>query len=427
MKKHNRSSIILIYCIAIAIILDSATMYTYLKDFPLYGHGFGWPMGVICLLYVLQSKKIKKNYSLAVRLPVLLLLLLVYAAVTRYNIRSYFVSYVGVFLCLFVFAYFLYQNHEMKSFLRAFSNVMLAIALISLVCWVFGSILNVLPGRTALTYFWADHDRSTYTYFYVYFENATQNIGYDIVRNVGVFTEAPGFSGFLTYGLIIELALRKDAEKKNKKQVFRILIYAVTLLSTGSTKGVLAVIIAFLVEYFARNTKTPFGMGLKGFVGVFIVVVAAIIGMRLLATKLATGPGIVRMDDMLAGIKTFIQNPIFGAGYNNSTAIIRNQLVSRSNTGLSMGLTVLLAFGGLWMFCIYAGAVIVSYRSSYFKKHRKTWFLICLVLLYNLFVSNSGFSDPYIFVIAAAYAMPVKRALSVRRVGGLNAHAATQP
>ena len=81
-----------------------------------------------------------------------------------------------------------------------------------------------------------------------------------------------------------------------------------------------------------------------------------------------------------------------------------------------MGLTVLMAYGGLWLLAIYIGALVVSFRNSYFRAHRKTWFLIVIVLGYNLFISNAAFTDPYIFMVAAAYAYPAGEAIQTRGI-----------
>ena len=156
---------------------------------------------------------------------------------------------------------------------------------------------------------------------------------------------------------------------------------------------------------------------LKIVVGVCVVIAAAVIGISLVDNKLGTGSGIIRMDDLMAGMKAFLHNPILGAGYANMDEIVKYQEVIRSNSGLSMGIAVLMAYGGLWLFGVYAGAVIVSRRISYFAEYKRTWFLVWIVLLYNLFISNAAFSDVYVFLIAAAYAASGDRSYSRMKLG----------
>lgn len=399
---------IVFYLIIIAILIDSETMYRHLTNSPLFGGGFGWAMGFTCLLYVCMSTTIKIDSKLSVRLPLLLIVLLVYIALSQYNVQRFLVGFVGIFFCMYFLSYFLHRKNQMQDFLKAFSNIMLFIACISLFFWLFGSILNILPGRITTTYYWADRIRTTYTYYYIYFENPTQNLVHNTICNLGIFVESPGYSGFLTYGLLVELLTRKSfsSKKELKLSTFKIAIYVVTLITTNSTKGVLAVMIALFIEYMFKDVKHSYNFVIKLVLGGVLLFIIAIAGTIIVENKLATSSGIVRMDDMLAGLRTFAQNPILGAGYENVDAIIRNQLVSRGNKGLSMGITTLMAYGGLWLSCFYIGAVILSFKNTHSTEQRKKWFLVCTVLVYNLFVSNSGLSDPYIFIVAAAYSAP---------------------
>ena len=402
---------ITIYLVIIAVLIDSTTMYRFLTNSPLYGHGFGWPLGIVCLLYALQTSKLKNLYILKFRFPLLIALLLIYAGVTGYNVQRYLASYVGVFFALFILAYALYQNNEMKKFLQAFSNVMLVVALVSLFFWLFGSIMNILPGRTALTYRWAERYRETFTYLYLYFENPSQNAAHGVICNLGIFTESPAYSGFLTFAMLIEIVLRNESfsRKQKRKTIARVLVFMITLLTTNSTKGIIAILIALGIEYISRETKNRRNMFLKILGTVVLITIIAFVSNSLIGRKLATNSGVVRLDDLRSGFITFLRNPLFGAGYNNVNAIAAHQLVIRGNQGISMGLTTLLAYGGLWMFGIYCGAVVTSSKTPYFKKNKKSWFLIVTVLVYNLVVSNSGFTDPYIFMVAAAYAAPSTR------------------
>ena len=138
----NYLRVIVMYLVIIVVLIDSPTMYRYLTVSPLYGKGVGWLLGISCLLYAIQVKTSR--------------LLVLYAFLSGYNTNRFMVAYVGTFVLLFVFVYALYQNGEMRLFLRAFTNVMLVVALLSLFFWLFGSILNVLPGRVELTYDWAE-------------------------------------------------------------------------------------------------------------------------------------------------------------------------------------------------------------------------------------------------------------------------------
>lgn len=398
----------ILYLVVIAILLNATSMYRYLIGSPVYNMGFSWIIGVLCLTYVIFTKSIRLDNAIILRFLFLLLLLLVYAFITRYNIERLLLGFIGVFISFYVFAFSLFRNGEMKNFFQVFSNVILLVAILSLFFWLFGSVLDLLPGRKQLTYYWAEKYRTTYTYFYLYFENPTQNIVHATVCNLGIFTESPSYSGFLTYAMIIEMSFNKEITSRRKKRIsnIKIVIYIITLISTNSTKGIIAFLVALAIDYISRECKSKWHLFLRIVAGILVISIVAYACYTLIGNKLETRSGITRLDDLRASVKTFLQHPLFGAGYGNIQAIIKNQKVIRGNQGLSMGFAVLLAYGGLWLLAIYAGAAIITRDNPYFKKNKKTWLLIVLVLFFNLFVSNSGFSDPYLFAIAAAYAMP---------------------
>lgn len=409
-RKIKRISIstILIYLIVIAILIDSSTMYRLLVDSPLYNRGFGWPLGLLCLLYVLHSKQIVIGNEIKKRLPVIIVFLSAHALLTRYNVQRYLISFVGVFLVLFIFSYVLVRTGQMRLFLQAFSNIMLILSFISIFFWLFGSIMNVLPGRTMLSYYWADHYRTTYTYWYLYFENPVQNIGHGTICNLGIFAESPGYSGFLTYAMLIELVFRKEYQDKKRKRVslIRIIIFMITMLTTNSTKGIIAVLIAVSIDYILKDIHNKKQLIIRIVLALMILSFSIAVGYYIIEDKLITNSGIIRLDDLRSGFLAFSEHPFIGVGFENLDAIAEKRLVVRDNNGISMGLTVLLAYGGLWILSFYIGAVVVSYGHAYFKNNKKIWFIIICILLYNLFVSDSAFSDPYIFAIASAYSSP---------------------
>ncbi|MBQ5951075.1 MAG: hypothetical protein IJL66_02870 [Lachnospiraceae bacterium] len=396
----------IMYLIVVVVLLDSSTMYRYLTNTPLYGRGFGWLMGILCLLFLVTAGSLSIRQGQLIRLVVIVAAFLVYALVTRYNTNRFLTSFVGVFVCLFLFSCVLYRKGLMQEFLTVYSRVMLILAVVSLFFWLFGSVLDILPGRRELVYYWADHYRTTYTYFYMYFENPVQNNVHSTLCNVGIFAEAPGYSGFLTYALLIEMVTRKFADTKDKqrKAIISIVIFVVTLLSTSSTKGIIVVMIAIAINYVSKGSRNRSAAVVKIVAASVAIAGIAFVSSALIGEKMLTTSGMVRMDDFIAGLKAFLQHPLFGAGYNNSQAIIDFQNVSRSNRGLSMGLTVLMSYGGLWLLSIYVGAAAVSYKSQYFRTNRSVWFLVIAVLVFNLLISNSAFSIPYIFLLAAAYA-----------------------
>ena len=294
----------------------------------------------------------------------------------------------------------------MGGFLGAYSNVMLTIAVISLVFWLFGSVLNIMPGRKEATYFWADQYRPSYTYYYLYFENPVQNRGEPISRNLGLFPEAPGYASFLTYGMLIDAVRRNDLvnTKAIRKNTHRLIIWFITLLSTGSSKGIIIVLEVLALKFLFKKSNRPWKQVLKSIACIILFFAVSAASIYVIEGKLSTGSGSIRIDDLQAGLNTWKQHPLFGAGYMNGDAIRANWKLLRDNEGLSMGLAILLGYGGLFFLMFYLGAAVSAYRGDYFCYRKKEWILVFAVLFTNLFISNGAFELIWIFLIAASYA-----------------------
>ena len=416
-KRHLRTGIrlerVVFYVLVLFVLLDQNTMWSYLIHSPIYGQGFGWATGASCLLIVILSRKYPKDSDSYIVLFALMTVLCFYAFMTQYKTERFFMGYVSVMFFMYLMSISLYKNRNMGSFLSAYSNIMLTIAIISLVFWVFGSLLDIMPGRTAVTYDWAGDQRTSYTYYYLYFENPLQNRGEQFSRNLGLFPEAPGYATFLSYGMLIEAIKRTEINiadtKKLHQNMMKLIIYFITILSTGSSKGIIIVMAIVAMKYlFGKSTKA-WKQVIKTVICLIVFVCVVIASIYLIDVKLSTGSGITRLDDLQAGLKTWKQHFLFGAGYMNGDAIRANQMTIRDNEGMSMGLAVMVGYGGLLFLMLYAGAACYAFNGIYFRTRKKEWLLICTVLFINLFISNGAFDTPWIFLIASAYAMPRKK------------------
>lgn len=404
---HN----IIKYIIILVLLFDTTTMWKYVTTSLLYGKSFGTTIGLLVLFDIIVSWRLKIDKRTVKRMIIIILILGIYAALSLYNIPKYLSGFLGVFIYFYIYSFFLYKNNKMADFLNAFSNVMIIISIVSLFFWLFGSVWNILPGRTQLTYEWAKSFRTTYSYFNLYFENPLQNKAHGALCNLGVFTESPGYSGYLIYGFLIDLAKRMrlsvNAKKERRTSDIRLMIYMITLITSFSSKGIIAVLIIVFIQYISKQTKGKKEFAIRLIIGVIILIGASLASTYLLEDKLSKTSGSIRMDHLQASIKAFVHNPLIGVGYKNSNEIIKYTALKQSQTGLSMGLTVLLAYGGIYLFAFYCGAAVRAYYFEYFRKNKKTYALILSVLIFNLFVSNSAYDNAYLFMISAAYALPV--------------------
>ena len=301
------------------------------------------------------------------------------------------------------FCYVLIHKKQIGTLFRAFSDLIICIAVISLIFWLFGSILGVMPGRTMVRYYWAEHWNKSYTYFRIYFENPlqyTKMLGKTIPRNTGVFMEAPGYNVMIAYTLAIECAFN------NYRNKWRIGILFITILTSLSTKGLIFILeIIFLRALFNDNSKSSikklaFALSLP-----LLIIAELVVGNKLLSDKSDTNSWAVRMDDLGASLRTWVEHPFFGAGYNNDAEIVRHfHYHLRTNDGLSMGLAVLLALGGIFLVAFYLCSYLLPVKAMRKKQNKQGVLLAACLIITNLAFSNSAFGMFGLFIVSLGYA-----------------------
>lgn len=396
---------ILMYLTVFSLIADFACMWK-LVDHSVIGNiPIGILSGILCLIQIVLEPHIFMPSRKQIQLIFIGAALLLYILLTRYNIASFLKGYFAVFVCYYLYTNYLFTTKRILRFFKAFSNIVCFISICSLFFWFLGSVLQIMPGRTSTTYFWASEDLPTYTYFHLYYENPIQNIGQSIARNVGVFTEAPGYSSILTYALLIEFGI-KNSEKTRSRWV-RIMILSCTMITTFSTKGIIAALLLFYLDFVLAKTSNKYIKVMKILSSACLILVVVYVGVSLASARLNTGSGAMRIDDIQSEIKAWLDSPLWGVGYENDEAIWKYQTVIRDSGGLSMGITVIMAYGGLLFLALYVIPVFITYKSPFFHRYKKIWISTIVLLVYNLFISNCGYYNLFIFLLAAGYTIPL--------------------
>ena len=114
---------------------------------------------------------------------------------------------IGVFLALITNEYhfkdlsmivFVYcRQKQGRLLLASYANIVLVVAAVSL--YFFGSVLGLKIGAVNTVYYWANNPHFTTSYCYLYFHQPLQDqlyLGHHVIRNTGIFTEAPGYTFF---------------------------------------------------------------------------------------------------------------------------------------------------------------------------------------------------------------------------------------
>ncbi len=397
-----------------AMILGGTIEIKYLDGVSFPTSIIPWLPIVFSVIGIILESKAKISVRAGQFLFVFAAYLLIYILVKRFNISSYLKRFFVVLLLFYIYSHMLIKSGKFQTFLDTYENVFIIIGLITLFFWIFGSILNILPGRMDTSYSFGNYTGRGYTYFYLYFENFRQNqklLGVTFPRNCGIYCEAPAYSGMLLYAVGIELF---SHETINRKKLIALLA---TVISTQSTKALVILIIVFGLRYITKNGS----MKTKPFRFVFsiilIVVASALIWYVLEDKSTANYSFASRINHLKAGFNTWLSNPLFGVGYRNVSAVIDNESEGVGYGGLSMGITVLLAQGGLYLFAMYFAAPFVAARSRAISRNIRNYVLFIVIVTVNLFVSNSAFTYPYLFMVAAAFAAGVTKEPSVELAG----------
>lgn len=370
------------YLIALCLVLDINTVW--LRKDNLGDNFFTYVAIALIIIYIFMATKgILKRKDIYILLGVI-----IYVTVMVLNKLSVYylvrgIIEIGLGFPLILFALKYNVDSRRKPFLQKISDIVLFVASVSLVFYITGSVLDLMPGETTATFSWGGK-QIVPAYFNIYFESVKpvyflrSIIGQKIVRNCACFLEPPMFAYVLCLSLGYEMLC------KFKISVFRIIILMVTIVTSGSSTGVgtlmLVVTLYSLINTLGKNKKSIWRI--IGFIVMPSVLFVMIYVMNyLLEDKMTNmiGSYNIRGDDLSACWNAFLSSPIWGIGiYNNNPIYSRfSSAVFRPTNGLSTGLLILLAQTGITMII---GLVITLIKKKY--EARQYCFLFIFLFLY---------------------------------------------
>lgn len=396
------------YIIVFFLLFDGSNMWQLISGDRFATNSIRLFLLVICLMSIISTLTIKKvNFTMHFigNMLAILFLFAVFWLGTRYNLLYFFRVQLMVFPIFVVYAYVMMRYGLIRDVAKIFLNIWFIITIVTTTIWFFSSVIPALP-LTGKVYFWAQRTLPTYTFFNLYFANPVQAVvfnGTRFFRNTGIFAESPGVATYYLYAVALELSFFVK-DKGHKRRLIAFLIGAASSLSTKAL--IFIPFILFLNYLFnttdRRNNNVLFAVRV-------LSLVALVIGLgygfnEILADKSTTGSYSIRNDDVAAALKVFKESPIFGVGLGNNDPIIRNFTVPRNNNGLSMGLTVLLAHGGLWLTTMYIWPLLLMFKRFFFKPKYRRFILFGIAVFVNLIISNIGTTPSFLMLVATGYA-----------------------
>lgn len=318
-------------------------------------------------------------------------------SVSRNNYISFLLKFFYGFIGM-LFYYIIRGDYDApKQFLRKLSNVMIALAILSLLLYLLGPMFNIIKPTGKIKIMWGIEIeiKSYYNLHYV-----AQNIeiaGRNIPRNTGIFTEAPMYSLNLTIALLVELFLR---DKVNFK---KIVILCITIITTLSTTGIIIMMMMIVGKYIITEFKSRLHTIIKKVALPLLCVIACIAAFMLLKTKVQSNSFLIRLDDYQAGYLSWKDSPIMGNGYGNTEALDQYKSAFRAyNTGQSNSILKILSEGGIYFLLFYfvpwIGCIIYA-----LKNREKNIVIIAISMFVLFFVTIFPYNFIIINLIAIAW------------------------
>lgn len=324
--------------------------------------------------------------------------------VTRFNVLP--AIKFSFAILLFLFFFIIQESNERSEVLLKYRNVVFIIAIVSLFFWLLGSILHFLHPSGIVQSVWTGtgDPKVVPSYHGFYFE--TQEL-YGVIRNTAIFTEAPMSSLHFSIAMLVEVYVDK------KKSLFKIFLFSIAILSSFSTTGIILLIVVLLHQLFTTRMSSKFIQIIRiSVLPIFFLVVIFVVRL-LLQAKLETSSGSIRTDDFIVGTKAWLLHPIWGNGYMNYDTIKQFMASWRNyNTGFSNSITMVLAYGGIYLALLYVFPIIFNFKNI--KKEGYLPFLLGVVYLFTFTIIPFEYLTMMLIIFFSTYSSKTTSSSMIR-------------
>ncbi|MCT3034568.1 O-antigen ligase family protein [Pediococcus parvulus] len=265
---------------------------------------------------------------------------------------------------LVVYFYCNFFSGNMEGLLFKIENLVLIMAGISIFFWVLSE--QGFPTNMSKSIFWGSQ-RVISGYYNIHFipQGSIEFLGMNMIRNTGLFVEAPMYSYVLCSALLIELFLRQRRNWFN----WRVVLLGITIFSTTSSTGIIIVILGltYYITFISTTLNKMFrNLLLVCFIPILVLVVRYIVISK--TNQVWYSSTSLRENDFLAAALAWRQHFWFGNGYHSYSQILQymdyRRLLTTMNTGFSSGFMEVLAYGGLFGVLIYVIPIFSMIRIS---------------------------------------------------------------
>lgn len=349
------------------------------------------------LLSHLNGLKIK-NLQIYGAITLLFLLDSILTIQNGFRMNDLIIWLVNIFIVMMI-----QSNFTFKEFCSLYVKVMVAEAVISLICFCIGNVMGIsLP----LLHF--ESNGANGYYLTPYYTLGWSNIGV-FERNAGLYNEPGSHQIFLNMALFYLLSGNFTVYKKRKNFVAATIILIATILTTQSTTGYMCLAVVLCTVAFRKNGGVQNNkIKILAIIAILVLIIVenqtGVIQNKLEGRTTYQGSYHTRENDTLSGFLIALQSPILGRGiFCESLSDLLKQygIVNISN--------------GLASFAIKAGVVIaVVWVLVMFYKLSKAhnlgrWSNILICLFYLLCINSEGVFLNILFLTYLAPFRPVPK------------------
>lgn len=368
------------YILAFSFVLDARSMWLSADKFIPGAKVLAYILLITGVIGCILSSRVQQE-SLK---KILYISLVVFVFLAFYVLiyPEYFLGYARQVISLYsIFIYLFLKNEHRKNILLKYADIVMIIAVISLVFWILSSILGVLHPTGYVYSYWSKS--VVPSYFDLYFTPQMDMNAWGILnvsaRNCACFTEAPMSALNFGIALLIEVFINDSVNKRH------IVILSLAMMTTFSTLGYLLLI--YIMAYLLFKSKSKYVI--VKIIKVLIIPVAlislAFVARYITTSRLDTGSGMERTYDFVVGFRTWLSKPLFGYGYGNFDDLKKSSFsLFGIGTGFSNSITPILCGGGLYFAIPVLFIIIKDFRTV--MKYRNYNYLFCLLGLIFLYV-----------------------------------------
>lgn len=259
--------------------------------------------------------------------------------------------------CLLIFFFYINSNQNNYSILFKYKNIVFIIAVTSVIMWALAFKFNVIQPTSS---FYSDWNKNyVKSYYFIFYATQAQ-------RNTAIFTEAPMSSLHFSMALLIELFLN------HKKHLWKAVVLAFAIYTTGATTGYLLVILLAFSLFLVYRPKKRLIKELKIIFIFLAAIVVTIMAVYLIKLKLSTSSGSRRLEDLINCFNAWGTSPIFGIGGGD----VADDLLSGSSNSIGR----LLAERGLWIGSLYLFCFGRFIYTNWTDKSKIIFFILFLYL-----------------------------------------------